>query len=301
MPGHDSLPPWTKVEGYLARFPPLDLAIGKVHAQRKKYYLWRQRVRDRRCPRGLRNFERKVSSQHGEDGIIAEIFARIGEGGKYASSSASRTAPECCTRHLFEARGWAGLLIDGSPDAAAAARRLYAGKPVGVLARFLRVEDILPTFAEAGVPVEPDLLVIDVDGNDYWLWEKLLEVYRPRVVVIEYNARWVPPRRWIMPYDPAHRWDSSVCFGPPWNPWSRSGRGTAINWWRAAPPASTPSSCGPTSSAISSPMPAGEAPTTTRPPSMGEASDTPSSLRGTGDRRQETETGDGGRLSRLGY
>jgi hypothetical protein len=213
MAGRDSLPPGIRVEGYLSRFTPLDFAIGKFHALRKRYYLWRTRARDRRSPRGLRNFERKISSQYGEDGILAEIFGRIGEGGKYAVEFGIEDGSECCTRHLFEARGWAGLLIDGSPDDAAAARRLYAGRPVGVLDRFLRVENILPTFAEAGVPIEPDLLVIDVDGNDYWLWEKLLEVYRPRVVVVEYNGRWVPPRQWIMPYDPAHRWDSSVYFG----------------------------------------------------------------------------------------
>lgn len=37
--------------------------------------------------------------------------------------------------------------------------------------------------------------------------------YRPRVVVIEYNARWPPPTEWVMPYAPSHRWDGSVRFG----------------------------------------------------------------------------------------
>jgi hypothetical protein len=208
-----SLPPWIEVEGYLTRLPWLELAIRKAHSLRKRYYMGRARARDRRSPLALRNFERKVYSQHGEDGIIAEIFRRIGEGGKYAVEFGIEDGSECCTRLLFETRGWAGLLIDGSPDHAAAARRLYAGQPVRVLERFLRVEDILATFAEAGVPPAPDLLVIDVDGNDYWLWERILQAHRPRVVVIEYNGRWVPPREWIMPYDPAHRWDLSLAFG----------------------------------------------------------------------------------------
>jgi hypothetical protein len=112
-----------------------------------------------------------------------------------------------------EARGWSALLIDGSPEYVASARSLYAAKPVGVLERFLTVETILDVLAEAGTPRDFDLLSVDVDGNDYWLWEKILSAYRPRACVVEYNGRWPPPTRWVLPYDPSHRWDLSVRFG----------------------------------------------------------------------------------------
>jgi len=69
----------------------------------------------------------------------------------------------------------------------------------------LNAENVESRFAACGVPSEFDLLSVDVDGNDYWIW-KAIEHFRPRVVVIEYNATFPPPVRWVMPYDPAARW-----------------------------------------------------------------------------------------------
>jgi len=208
-----ALPFWTRMEGHLTSSPLLNWAIVKAHQQRKKLGFYRQLRRRRRDPLNLRNFQRKVTSQNGEDGILAEIFRRIGEGDKLAVEFGIEDGTECCTRDLFESRGWSGILLEGSPRYAEAARTLFAGRPVKVVNRFLAVETIAATFAEAGVPREPDLLVIDVDGNDYWLWEAILEGFRPRVVCIEYNARFAPPVQWVMPYAPAHVWDGTVYFG----------------------------------------------------------------------------------------
>jgi hypothetical protein len=57
-----------------------------------------------------------------------------------------------------------------------------------------------------------DLLSIDIDGNDYWVWQSIT-VVEPRVVVIEYNARYPPGLSWIMPYNPRNQfWDDGY-FG----------------------------------------------------------------------------------------
>ena len=53
---------------------------------------------------------------------------------------------------------------------------------------------------------EIDLLSIDIDGNDYWIWEKI-NCINPRVVVIEYNAKFPPPCEWVMEYDPNYVWN----------------------------------------------------------------------------------------------
>jgi hypothetical protein len=50
-----------------------------------------------------------------------------------------------------------------------------------------------------------DLLSIDIDGNDYWVW-KAINVISPRVVVIEYNAKFPPDYEWIMKYNEKHIW-----------------------------------------------------------------------------------------------
>jgi hypothetical protein len=56
------------------------------------------------------------------------------------------------------------------------------------------------------------LLSIDIDGNDYWVWAAVRR-WRPRVVVIEYNAFHLPPKRWVMQEDDAYRWAGTTHFG----------------------------------------------------------------------------------------
>lgn len=213
MPDRRPLPPFTRLEAALTRVPLAGRLVTKFHRQRKRFYEARNRRRDARTPSDLRNFERRVFSQFGEDGILAEIFDRVGDGARLAVEFGVETGAECNTRHLVETRGWSAVLIDGSARHVAAARGLYAGRPVRVFERFLTVENVLATLAEAGVPFELDLLSVDVDGNDYWMLREILTVHRPRVVAVEYNGRWPPPARWVMPYDSAHAWDGSVYFG----------------------------------------------------------------------------------------
>jgi hypothetical protein len=62
------------------------------------------------------------------------------------------------------------------------------------------------------VPTEPDVLSIDVDGNDYSIWQALT-TYSPRIVVIEYNARWPLLERWVQPYDPERVWQGTDNYG----------------------------------------------------------------------------------------
>lgn len=59
---------------------------------------------------------------------------------------------------------------------------------------------------------EIDLLSIDIDSNDFWVWNAITEIM-PRVVVIEYNASLRPPLSLVIPYDPVRRWDGSNYFG----------------------------------------------------------------------------------------
>lgn len=210
---HPALPFWTRVEGHLSAWPPAWRAIHAWHQVRKRASIRRARRRDRRCPSNLRNYEARVTSQYGEDGILAEVFARIGEGTKFAVEFGAEDGREGNARRLIEERGWSALLIEGEPSLAESARARHAGRPVRVVHRFLTAETILATLAEAGVPDEFDLLSIDVDGNDYWLLQTILVAHRPRAVVIEYNGRWPPPKVWVMPYDPGHRWDHSVYYG----------------------------------------------------------------------------------------
>ena len=77
---------------------------------------------------------------------------------------------------------------------------------------FISAENINEILKKYDVPERFDLLSIDLDYNDYWIWEAI-ETYVPRVVVIEYNATLGPSESQVVEYDPYHRWDGTDHFG----------------------------------------------------------------------------------------
>lgn len=163
-------------------------------------------------PRNLGHFEQKVYSQNGEDGILAEIFARIGLTNRLCAEFGIDDGSENNTRYWLEQPGWSGVWIEGSAQKAERARQTYAQLPVRILNHFIDRDNIATIFEAAQLPAEFDLLAIDLDGNEYWVWQALAN-YSPRVVVIEYNASFEPGIEWIMPYDRTHHWDGTNYFG----------------------------------------------------------------------------------------
>jgi methyltransferase FkbM-like protein len=179
-------------------------------------------ARRRADPANLMNFERRVFSQNGEDGILAEIFRRLGAGGRSFVEFGIEDGRQNCTRRLLEEEGWTGLWMEGSAAYVASARGRFAGLPVRVEPARVDAENVEELFARFGVPAEPDLLVIDIDGNDWWVW-RALQRFRPRVVVVEYNASHPPGDDWVLPYDPAHCWDYTLRYGASLDAYARLG------------------------------------------------------------------------------
>jgi hypothetical protein len=163
--------------------------------------------------RDLRAFERRVCSQNGEDGIIEEIFRRIGTGTRYFVEFGVESGAECnCARLALEA-GWRGLFLEadaGHFERLAARYRGHEG--VRCARSVVTSANIERLLEENGVPPDLDLLSIDIDGNDYWVW-KAIHNWRPRVVVVEYNGAYPPPRYWVMKEDPDYRWNGTTYYG----------------------------------------------------------------------------------------
>jgi hypothetical protein len=159
----------------------------------------------------LRAFERKVLSQNAEDGILHEILFRIGAD-RYFVEFGVGDGSECNTALLSLHYGWRGLVIEADTESANRLRERYRERPVTVRSEFVTRESIVQIFRAAGVPEEFDLLSIDIDGNDFWVWEAL-DAYRPRVVIIEYNASIPPDRFWVMRYDAAYIWKKTLYYG----------------------------------------------------------------------------------------
>lgn len=162
-------------------------------------------------PDDLNAYEARHSSQNGEDGILRELFRRLGVDEGFFVEFGVGDGSECNGAALLS-RGWRGLMIEGDPRAFAALRARYANAPLDCVEAWVTAENLAAILQEHGVPIEPDLLSIDVDGNDYWLWQSLA-AFRPRIVAIEYNASRPPPERWVMAYAPDHRWRGDGYYG----------------------------------------------------------------------------------------
>jgi hypothetical protein len=159
----------------------------------------------------LQAFERKVLSQNAEDGLIHEILFRIGED-RYFVEFGVGDGIECNTALLSLHYGWRGLVIEADATNAERLRERYRGLSVEVRSEFVTRESIVTIFRTADVPSEFDLLSIDIDGNDYWVWEAL-DAYRPRLAIIEYNASISPDRFWVMRYNAKHVWEKTLYYG----------------------------------------------------------------------------------------
>lgn len=210
---YKSYPLLSRIEWYLSKSKYF--AFGMDHVVSRVRFHWHNSRRRRNViPASLVNYESKGFSQNGEDGILQEIFRRIGEGDKFSVEFGIGDGTECCTRNLLVNHGWAGLLIEGSRASADKARLLYEEfSRVTVLHEYLTLDNIRDLFRDHRVPESLDLLVVDIDGNDYWILERILSGFRPRVIVCEYSARWTPETEWVMPYQPGHVWDGSAYFG----------------------------------------------------------------------------------------
>lgn len=163
----------------------------------------------------LNKYEYKVYSQNGEDGIIDNIFKRIGTTNKFFVEFGVGDGNECNTSYLL-LKGWSGLWMEAdethTKSISTMFRSLIQKKILVIKQEFITAENIENLFNGNNVPHEFDLLSIDIDGNDYWVW-KTIENFSPRVVVIEYNAIFPPDTEWIMKYNPRHIWNYTSYHG----------------------------------------------------------------------------------------
>jgi len=159
-------------------------------------------------PRRLEHFGFKVHSQSDEDGIINEIFRRIGTTNRCFVEFGAEVGLENNTRFLLQ-QGWNGLWIEGNEDYAGSITWTYrnelASGQLYFISAFADRDNINSLIQSSGISGEIDLLSIDIDGNDWHVWNAI-EVISPRVVVAEHNHRYKPPSEYIMPYDPNYRW-----------------------------------------------------------------------------------------------
>jgi len=168
--------------------------------------------------RGWHEHEFRVHSQWGEDGLISHLVREVPVARRVFVEFGVEDYREANTRFLLTQVGWSGLVMDASEAHVRAIRSDPISWQHNLKARqaFVTRENIDGILAEEGLSGEIGLLSIDIDGNDYWVWEAITGV-NPAIVVIEYNARFGTERAVTVPYDPefarARAHQSMVYYG----------------------------------------------------------------------------------------
>jgi len=188
--------------------------------------------------------EKTIYSQNGEDGIIEYIFSRIGTTNKFSVEFGVENGFECNTVYLLEKKGWKGLMMDSGIEQKIKwkniIKKIWSNKKLGFTEnikrdiKFLKkvtsrpkrfvnfqldvkiekvtAENIQNLFQKYNVPKDFDLLSIDIDFNDYWIWKAIVDFF-PRVVVIEYNSSISSAESRVVSYNPDAVWDGTNYFG----------------------------------------------------------------------------------------
>lgn len=144
----------------------------------------------------LKAFEKNIQSQFGEDGVIEEIFNRIGTINKMCVEFGAWDGIHLSNAwNLWHNKEWKALLIEGDKEK----HELL----VSNTKEFSNVHPYLAYVAPDGensldsilkkvnFPIDLDMLSIDIDGDDYYIFESLVK-YRPRLLLVEYNPT-IPP------------------------------------------------------------------------------------------------------------
>ena len=149
--------------------------------------------------------EFKVFSQFGDDGIIQYLIQQVNipESSRRFIEFGVQDYQECNTRFLLMNDNWSGLILDGS---ASNIEKIIVDAhfwrhDLTAVPAFICTDNVNDLFARNGFEGEIGLLSIDIDGNDYWIWEAI-EIVNPIIVVCEYNSFFGAENSVTIPYDP---------------------------------------------------------------------------------------------------
>jgi hypothetical protein len=173
------------------------------------WYFYQDKAKTGNLP-PLKDAGFKVFSQHEEDGLLLYIFAVIGTTNKFFVDIGSNDCLKSNCANFTINFGWHGLFIDGDKSLINIGKHFYkrypdpwAYPPKFVCAMVTR-ENINEIIKNAGFQGSIDLLSIDIDGNDYWIWDAL-EIVSPRVVIIEAHVEF-GYNNIVVPYDPDYEY-----------------------------------------------------------------------------------------------
>ncbi|MEM6458074.1 MAG: hypothetical protein AAF710_01645 [Planctomycetota bacterium] len=185
-------------------------------------------------PRSLVRASAQAYSQNAEDGMIAEVFRRIGTTDRVFLEVGVGDGRQNNTRLLLET-GWRGVWVESDPAACAAIRGGF-GQALGegrlrLIETPATRENAPELVAALGTDAPIDFLSVDIDRNTGHVWQALGEAgLACRVACVEYNASIPPSVEWQVPYDPDAVWDGATHrFGAGLKALERLGRAQGLS------------------------------------------------------------------------
>tara|TARA_B100001027_G_C16263295_1_gene330626 strand:+ start:1419 stop:2342 length:924 start_codon:yes stop_codon:yes gene_type:complete len=185
------------IKSYEERFNKIDLTLGKIET----------RLNQSIDSDYINDYEFKVSSQWGEDGIIQYLINNINIKNTTFVEFGVEKYTESNTRFLLQNNNWNGLVLDGSSENISYIKNdpIYWKHSLKAEHAFLTAENINQIISSNGISGDIGLLSIDVDGNDYWLWEAI-NCISPNIVVVEFNSLFGKKEKVSVPYKSNFVW-----------------------------------------------------------------------------------------------
>ncbi len=146
-------------------------------------------------------------SQNGEDGIIDILSRQLKTSNRYFIEIGASNGLENNTTWLALAMRWNGIWIEGDTATSQWCRRIFTPLNYGVESLCLFVnKDNVTELAKSAIHMNPDLFSLDIDGNDYYLAEVILNAgFKPKIFIVEYNSTFGPEESLSIPYQDEFR------------------------------------------------------------------------------------------------
>ena len=169
----------------------LKLLCGSIHANINKNNL----------EPDINAHEFKVFSQFGDDGIIQYLISKVAISNKTFIEFGVEDFFESNTRFLMMKDNWEGFVLDGSKEniERLIKSNFYWKFQLNAVDAFITKENINALLEMSGFDYDLGILHIDLDGNDYWIWDAI-EKFSPRILILEYNSVFGDKNRWTVPY-----------------------------------------------------------------------------------------------------
>lgn len=159
----------------------------------------------------LSEHAKNIFSQTGEDGILSKALEVIGSHNRWCVEFGAWDGIfHSNTRYLITEKGYSAVLIEGDSEKFNSLRGNYKNNKcvisINAFVGFQETDSLDSTLSKTSIPLDFDLLSIDIDGNDYHVWAAVNK-YKPKLVIVEYNPTIADEVEFVQ------QKDAAICHG----------------------------------------------------------------------------------------